>query len=182
MFTNGRASYKLELVHFEGSLRMLRKAEPTEILKQSGITELYEAWIFPGGIDPVCVFFTELPPGLTPQATPNEPINRWVSVGGYFFKLLKYESNQISKSVKGEHQYRRAPVLMARSLTIREEPISSGAAWRETFLPLVVGGVGAVAFAILALSWYFRKGDQAVQREIEKNRTQNPFANGFGNN
>jgi hypothetical protein len=179
LYTNGRASYKLDLIFVEGWLKSLRKAEPTKLLRESGVTELYEAWIFPsGGIDPVCVFVTELPPGLTPQAELKQPVDRFVSVGGYFFKLLRYESNQPSKDKLGEHTTRRAPVLMARSLTVKDEPTSAGAAWRQTFLPLVVAGVGAVACAIFGLSWYFRRGDALVRREIDNKLTENPFANG----
>ena len=109
LYTNGRASYKLELVYFEGWLRRLRRAEPTEILKASGITDVYEAWIFPdGNIDPICVFITELPPGLTPQASYRDTLNRWVSVGGYYFKTMRYESSQISREEMGKHLTRRA--------------------------------------------------------------------------
>ena len=179
LYTNGRASYKLDLIYVEGWLKSLRKADPTKLLRESGVTELYEAWIFPsGGIDPVCVFVTELPPGLSPQAEVKQPVDRFVSAGGYFFKLLRYEANQPSRDKLGEHTTRRAPVLMARSLTVRDEPASAGVAWRQTFLPLVVAGVGAVAFAIFGLSWYFRRGDARVRREIDNKLTENPFASG----
>ena len=179
LYTNGRASYKLELIYFEGWLRRLRRAEPTEILKASGVSDVYEAWIFPdGNIDPICVFITELPPGLAPQATPKDALNRWVSVGGYYFKTMRYESSQISREEMGKHLTRRAPVLMARSLTVQDEPPSGGAAWRQSFLPLVVGGVAAMAFAIIGLSWYFKRGDANLKRELDRNLTANPFENG----
>jgi hypothetical protein len=179
LYTNGRASYKLELLYFEGWLRRLRRAEPTEILKASGIADVYEAWIFPdGNIDPICVFVTELPPGLAPQARPTDTLNRWVSIGGYYFKTMRYESNQLSREAKGEHVTRRAPVLMGRSLTLQDEPAGAGAAWRESFLPLVIGGAAVLALAIIGLSWYFRRGDAAIQKELERNLTANPFANG----
>ncbi len=179
LYQNGRASYKLELIYFEGWLRRLRRAEPTEILKASGIPDVYEAWIFPdGNIDPICVFVTELPPGLAPQARPTDTMNRWVSIGGYYFKTMRYESNQISRETKGEHVTRRAPVLMGRSLTVLDDPESAGAAWRQSFLPLVIGGAAAMALAILGLSWYFRRGDAAIRKELDRNRTTNPFENG----
>lgn len=179
LYTNGRATYKLELVYFEGWLRRLRRAEPTEILKASGITDVYEAWIFPdGNIDPICVFMTELPPGLAPQATYKDTLNRWVSVGGYYFKTMRYESSQASREEMGKHVTRRAPVLMARSVTVQDEPESGGTAWRQSFLPLVVGGVATMAFAIIGLSWYFKRGDAALRRELDRNITANPFENG----
>jgi hypothetical protein len=179
LYQNGRASYKLELIYFEGWLRRLRRAEPTEILRASGIADVYEAWIFPdGNIDPICVFVTELPPGLAPHSRPTETLNRWVSVGGYYFKTMRYESNQLSRESKGEHVTRRAPVLMGRSLTLQDEPESAGAAWRQSFLPLVVGGVASMAIAIIGLTWYFRRGDAALKRELERNLTANPFEKG----
>ncbi len=179
LYQNGRLSYKLELIYFEGWLRRLRRAEPTEILKASGIADVYEAWIFPdGNIDPICVFVTELPPGLAPQERPTDTMNRWVSVGGYYFKTMRYESNQLSREVKGEHLTRRAPVLMARSLTLQDEPESAGTAWRQSFLPLVIGGAATMALAIIGLSWYFRRGDAAIKKELDRNLTTNPFENG----
>ncbi len=179
LYTNGRLSYKLDLIYFEGWLRRLRRTEPSEVLKESGITNVYEAWIFPdGNIDPVCVFVTELPPGLEASANQRDPINRWVSVAGYYFKTFRYEANQISKDELGKHTTRRAPALMGRSLTLQDEPESAGTAWRQSFLPLVVGGAATMAFAIIGLSWYFRKTDSVIKDEIERNRNGNPFANG----
>lgn len=179
LYQNGRLSYKLELIYFEGWLRRLRRAEPTEILKASGIADVYEAWIFPdGNIDPICVFVTELPPGLAPQERPTDTMNRWVSVGGYYFKTMRYESNQLSREVKGEHLTRRAPVLMARSLTLQDEPEGAGTAWRQSFLPMVIGGAATMALAIIGLSWYFRRGDAAIKKELDRNLTTNPFENG----
>lgn len=178
LYTNGRLSYKLELIYFEGWLRRLRRAEPTEILKASGVTNVYEAWIFPdGNIDPICVFVTELPPGLEPQSSVRDPMNRWVSVAGYYFKTLRYEANQVSRDELGKHTTRRAPVLMGRSITLQDEPEGTGTAWRQSFLPLVVGGVATMAVAIIGLSWYFKRGDAALKRELDRNLTTNPFEN-----
>lgn len=67
---------------------------------------------------------------------------------------------------------------MGRSLTLLEEPMSGGAAWRQSFLPLVVGGVATMALAIIGLSWYFKRGDAALKRELDRNQKVNPFQNG----
>lgn len=180
LYTNGRLTYKLELLGFEGWLRRLRKAEPTETMKASGITDLYEAWVFPDGSADaaLCVFVTELPPGLAPQTSLKDTLSQRVSVAGYFFKLLRYESGMKSREEVGKNLTRRAPVLMGRSLTVLDEPAGAGTVWRESFIPLVVGGVGLVAFALFGLSWYFRRGDAAVRREIQNKLTNNPFADG----
>lgn len=179
LYINGRLSYKLDLIRFEGRLLMLRKGFATEILKQSGITDVYEAWVFPeGSVEPICVFVTELPPGLTVPEKPQQTMNRWVAIAGYYFKTIRYEANQLSREEKGEHRIKRAPVLMGRSLTLLDEPESAGSMWRQSFLPLVVGGAAAVAFAIVGLSWYFRRGDVRVRRELERKFETNPFANG----
>ncbi len=182
LYTNGRVNYTLDLLYFEGWLRRLRKVPAPDRLKESGVTDVYEAWIFPdGGDSPLCVFITELPPGLDPQTNLKESINRYVSVAGYYFKLLRYESGEVSKDRNdlGRHITRRAPVIMARSLTLRDDStVNGGAIWRETAIPLVVGGVAFVAFTLLGLSVYFRRTDAIVRREIEKKLTNNPFANG----
>lgn len=178
LYTNGRLTYKLDLIYFEGRLLMLRKGFVSEILRQSGVTDVYEAWIFPNGsIEPICVFLTELPPGLSVPASPNQTLNRWVAIAGYYFKTMRYEANQLSREEKGEHRIKRAPILMGRSLTLLEEPESAGMSWRKSFMPLVVGGAAIMAFTIIGLSWYFRRGDNRVQQELNRKLETNPFTN-----
>jgi hypothetical protein len=66
---------------------------------------------------------------------------------------------------------------MARSFTLRPVPDADGGRrWRTGFLPgalAIAGGVTAIA---LGLTWWFRKGDRAVYREMNSRRDQNPFA------
>ncbi|QEL16881.1 hypothetical protein [Limnoglobus roseus] len=181
LYTNGRLSYKLDLIYFEGTVRRVRKVPSTELLQASGITDVYEAWMFPDRTEEaVCIFVTELPPGMTVPTDLKYSVNYRASIAGYYFKLLRYESGEIDRTAAevGQHKTRRAPVLMGRSLTLRDEGPTAGAIWRESVMPLVVGGVAMVAFTIFGLSWYFRRGDAVVRREIEKKLSDNPFSNG----
>jgi hypothetical protein len=174
----GRLAFKLDLVTFEGRLRLLRRVEPTDILKEGGIADVYEAWVFPRGeANPVCAFVTELPPGLGPQADLSAPPpDRWVSATGYYFKLLRYEARKAD--ARGRNEVRRAPVLIGRTLRVLADPPAAdgGLAWRQTFLPAAVAGFGAVAAVLVGLAWWFRRGDRAVRRRLAERAGRNPFA------
>ena len=57
---------------------------------------MYEAWIIPNGEtqgNPICFVLCDLPAGLEPRKTMDVP----VSVAGYSFKLLRYESGEADK-------------------------------------------------------------------------------------
>lgn len=178
LYTNGRLDYKLDLIYFEGVVRTIRKARVSELLEASGVTDLYEAWMFPDGSqEAMCVYVTELPPGMTVPKDARDMVYHRVSVAGYYFKLLKYKSREADRAEPGEYRSRRAPVLIGRAFTLRDGDPTAGMIWRQAFLPLIVGGVALVAFTILGLAWYFRRGDAAVRREIDKKLTDNPFAN-----
>ncbi len=175
LFNNGRLSYKLDLITFDGQLRRLTRVEPTPILKESGITDTYEAWVFPKDqIEPVCVFFSELPTGLSLPTRADEQPNRWVTVTGYYFKLMQYESRKID-AVSGKSEIRRAPVLIGRSITLGSDPNENSVGWRETFMPVVALGIAFVGVTLIALTLYFRRGDRGVRLILDEKRQQNPF-------
>lgn len=178
LFLPVRREHRLELVYFEGRLRQLRRIEPTRILKDAGVHDLYEGWLFPRDeMNPICIVITELPPGLEPQTNlATDELDRWVSFAGYSFKLLQYESRQVNPRDPSRNVFRRAPVLLGRSVTLLPEPEpppSSG--WLTTFLPAALAGIGGIALTIVILTLYFRRGDRAVHSRVAARRDENPF-------
>jgi hypothetical protein len=170
-----RTAFRFDLVYFEGRLKRLRDIGPSKELADAGVTALYEGWVFPGtGEDPLCVLTTELPPGLDPQLEYDPSRN--VAVGGYYFKVLWYNSNEKDPKKKT----RRAPLLMARSLTLLPSPATTDGDGGVSILARTLGLVGVVAAAVLGLTWYFRRGDRTHRTVMAARREQtNPFGDRF---
>lgn len=180
LFEANRLDYKLELVHFEGRLIQLRPMEKDRRLTEAGVDAWYEGWLVPKDEprgNPVCVVISELPEGLEPQpTTPGQPLmNKWVTFAGYSFKLMRYKSREADKADPSKNVWKRAPLLIGRSVTVREDP---AAGLRETvrygFVWPMVGVLAAVVAVAVGLGWWFRRGDRRVKAELEA-RTQNPF-------
>lgn len=172
-----RKDYQFKLLYFEGRLKRLRKLEPTKQLADKGVKNLYEGWMFPkNGSDPMCVLVTELPAGLEPAVEYGTP--KPVTVAGYSFKLIRYESAEPDPKHQGQGRVRRAPLLMAHTFTLLpEEPADAGKAWRNGFVPGILAVVGGISAVVLGLTWWFRRGDRTLRREIAGRRAQNPFEN-----
>lgn len=175
LFTFSRKEYRFDLIKFEGRLKRVLKLPPNGPLKNAGIQELYEAWVYPGvSADPVCILLSELPDGLQPSVE-YSPAHR-VTVAGYYFKVIKYESAQKSKKNPDRNMLRVAPFIIGHSLVLKE-PLNSSARkdWTLNFLPIFLGLIGFISLTTLGLTWWFRKGDQAAKEVIERQK-QNPFA------
>jgi hypothetical protein len=170
-----RTDYQFKLLYFEGRLKRLRRLEPTKPLKEAGITDLYEGWMFPrDGDQPMCVLTTELPPGLEPalEYKPAKP----VVVAGYSFKLIRYESAEKSANDPTQQRVRRAPLLIAHSFTLLPQPDTDGGKpWRTTFLPSMLGMMALIGAVVVGLTLWFRRGDRTVRRELDERRGRNPF-------
>lgn len=182
LFREHRLDHQLELVYVEGRLISLRRdTSPPPQLAKAGVSEWYEGWLVPkdeaASGHPVCIAITELPDGLEPQpAAKGQPLmNRWVGFAGYSFKLMRYESREPSKDKPAENVWKRAPLLIGRSVTLLEDPAAD---LRETvrygFVVPMVGLLAAVVAVALGLGWYFRRGDRRVKAEVDA-RTRNPF-------
>jgi len=176
LFGDGRAQYKLDLVHFEGRLIRLRADKPPRQLRDAGLANYYEGWIIPsnqppGQAHPVCVVLTELPEGLTPA----NRMNRQVSFSGYFFKRMHYESSE--RGPDEQMKWKGAPLLIGRSITVVPEDSGySGGTWSDFFVPAVLLGFGGLLGTAGLLSWWLRHGDSKVKQAIEERRP-NPFGN-----
>ena len=176
LFTETRSEYKLQLVTFEGRLIRLKKAESNKRLIEAGISDVYEGWLVPKAEPrghPICIILTDLPPGLEPKPL----MSKWVSFSGYSFKLLLYESGESRPDDPAKNIWKKAPLLIGRSIVLRDEEnsVDVGSRWRNEFLPAVLCGLLVIVAAGLALGWLFRKGDRRAQEEIDAFRHQNPF-------
>lgn len=174
-----RRDYQFELVYFKGRLKRLREAKPNRPLAEGGVKALYECWVFPDdAADPMCVVTTELPEGLTPakEYSPGKP----VAFAGYSFKLMQYESSQPNPKDPSQFVRRRAPLILAKTLTLLPGPEPyDDKKWRDGFIPGILALLGVVVAVILGLTWWFGRGAKNLQREInERYEKQNPFAAG----
>lgn len=173
---NGRGTFKLQLIAFEGRLKRLLRVEVPNELKLQNVEQVYEAWVFPNGqTNPLCVLVSELPPGLEPMRDlQNEEWNIPVVVAGYFFKLAIYEQQALDPMNPGQHRLSAAPVLIGRSITLLPDDSPVGA-WRTTFMPVVIAVFTLVALILVFLGWRYRRDDRQIEEQNRRMREQNPF-------
>jgi hypothetical protein len=178
LFRSVRKEFKLELVRFEGRLKRLRSIGPTRQLKEAGIETLYEGWIVPREQPKflICFLTTELPKGFeAPHDLGRDKLNLPVSIAGYFFKLMAYETPEAAKDPK-KSTIEYAPLLMGHSVIVLSETVRDPSAdWYGTFLPALIGVLAAMAAVILGLSMWYRRGDRRVQALIVARQDANPF-------
>lgn len=152
--------YRGKVVRLEGRLKRLRLYPAPLPALDEGINELCEGWVFGEtyGSHPVAVIFPAInkPEGL-PYA---EDMDRWVSFNGYFICKFKY----MAKDRPRETLLLIGPTVTLRQPPQREtaEPVSL------TFLYGIVGFVALIGFALLGLSWMFRKGDRQARARLEQ--------------
>ncbi len=117
-----RAAYRTELIRFDGKLVCVRRLMTPLQLRESGITELYEARFVPldeSPLTPVSIVFIDLPESLA--AVKNKKENEWldadgwVTASGYFFKTMNVPGEQANAVVA-------LPLLIGRGLTMRSGP------------------------------------------------------------
>ncbi len=176
LFTDGRLDYKLDLVKFKGEIRLVRETESTRRIVEAGIPKLYEAWLAPNDQpNPICVILSELPPGHDPKSLKGQ----YVSVAGYSFKRMHYESGERRKDSPDRYVWKAAPLLIGHSVVLLERhDVTAG--WSEWFFPGIAAGIVFLVGAALILTWWYRSGDRMAREEIAAVRHQNPFGNQSG--
>ncbi|MBX9622217.1 MAG: hypothetical protein K2X82_00225 [Gemmataceae bacterium] len=177
LFEPGREAYQLDLVRLEGRLIRVKAVPVGDDLKAAGVTTLYEAWLVPKDEprgNPVCLVLSELPPGVSPTPA-GELTNHWAAAAGYYFKLMWYESAEPDPKRPGRNVWKKAPLLIGRSVTVRPAEADGPSVWVTWFAPALVGGLGLVGGTGLALAWWFRKGDRAARAAVAAARPANPF-------
>jgi hypothetical protein len=170
--------HRFDLVHFEGRLKQLRRTDPTLELKEAGVSDLFEGWLFPHGeTNPVCILATELPPGLEAQTDLHSEMDRRVGFAGFFFKKFRYESRKPNPKDPNRYQDRLAPLLMGHSITPLDESavVPRDNPWVTVFLPAALAGILGLGLLMVVLRWYFRRGDRVIDEAHDARRKKNPF-------
>jgi len=145
------------------------------MLINGGIETIYEGWLFPTEVyNPVCILFTELPPGFVAD----QDIDRWVSFDGYFFKLMHYESGEkVGKVEDDKYRWRKAPLLMGKTVVPVVTPEgTSMVSFGGAFVPMVVVAIMLIVLAIIGFAVYFSRADKKFKSKmIEHQTSKNPF-------
>jgi hypothetical protein len=118
--------YRGEIVTIGGTVeRLIPQTKPLE--NRHDVEKYYEVWIRPdGGNLPMVAVCLELPPDYPASGSPA------VDISGYFYKRLGYVSeeeasgNQAQPGLK--NVYRSAPLVLAKTLTVRPAPVVAQAA------------------------------------------------------
>jgi hypothetical protein len=174
LFHEIRQDYLRELIHMEGQLALVTSMKATDELRdQSGLENLYEAWVFAKGTNKlVCVVLSELPEGITL----GENQNVRVVFDAYYFKLWHYESRKVKDPAKDpeKKEWQRAPLFLGKTFDV-----TGSADAESTYTPGMlyglVGGLAALVLAGLGIGLWFRRGDRhiraAARQKLESGAT-----------
>lgn len=160
---NEPAIHRGKVIPIEGRLVRIRKFESLWPAKRAGITHHYEGWVF-GDTKrghPYCVVFPILPEGFEVTESTNRP----VTFNGYF--LGRFTFRVPDKDID-------IPLLIGPTIYGVKE---AGPVLDATPFSLVVLiGITALLFGLVAvicgISWWFRKGDQAIQAKLTARQEQ----------
>lgn len=157
--------YRGQVVHFEGRLVRLRRFDPPAEVRGDtfGINNLYEGWIFDPeihGANPVCIVFTQLPPGVSVKEALNIP----VAFDAYFFKRYRYETQE--KDSKGKNIVRDCPLFIGHTLQMKKVKAATADHAITLFTKNLVIAVLVMFLAtvglVIVLSWWYRRGDRRL--------------------
>jgi hypothetical protein len=167
-----REDIRFELVRFDGRLKRLKKIGTYPELREAGITNLCEAWVFPdGSVNPICILLNECPEGLEPNLEYEKALP--VTVAGYFYKITQYETDRPNTKNPGKPVYQNAPLLVGQTLQMNE-PKPSASAGLPELLPVVIVSAALILVIILGLTFLLTRSDKGVRRYAEIQQT-NPF-------
>jgi len=170
--------YQYKLITLEGRMLRGRMLEPNKPLAAAGVTQLFECWVYPlNRTEPVAFVGTAWPLDLAPSLL-YEPGKR-VTVAGYYFKPLAYESGAPHPTKPNQRKIEVAPLLLGHGFTWRDEPpVDTAQPWREGFFPGLTVLVGLILLTVFGLTWFFRRGDRPIRERLAAQRDQNPFQAG----
>lgn len=151
--------YRGKVIPIHGVLKRVRKYHAPLLAQKEGIGFVYEGWIYGPTLkaNPFQVIFTSLPDGLKEA----EEMHHGVTFHGYFLKINRY------RSAKDDDRF--TPYLVGPTVVLTPAPEASPAG--ETLmsakaillvLAIVVGALGLM----VAVSLYYRRGDQRVRTKV----------------
>lgn len=130
---SARFQFRLELLRFEGKLTRARRLAPFPSLDGSGVKEVIEAWLVPDGESPgrpLALLLSQWPESLgsLPEVEagklsgPSVAIDKWVALGGYFFKVMTYPGPTADPARPLGAGWLKAPLLIGKSVMPAAEP------------------------------------------------------------
>ncbi|HEY7330021.1 MAG TPA: hypothetical protein VH592_20465 [Gemmataceae bacterium] len=161
--------YRGEVVHVSGRLIKLRRFEPPMEARAAGVSHLYEGWIMTDayGENPVCIAFTDLPPGLTVDN--DRKYNDLVRFDGYFYKRCRYKAYDSKKP----NEYRDAPMVIGHTLTGRfNNSVANDETeeWQHNLIWVFLEVVGGAVLGLIVLTLWFRYHDRRIRHRISASR------------
>jgi hypothetical protein len=165
---NEPKKHRGQVVHFEGRLHRVRRTDAPAMARARGVDHLYEGWLFDAryGLNPVCLVFTELPPGI-PVA---EKMDRTVAFDGYFFKKYRYHSSDSKPGYA-----RETPLVIGRSPVLVGAGTASGPTTPGWSAPLLIAFLVVLlvtAVVAIGLQLWFRRGDRKVSERLAQVRAR----------
>lgn len=152
-----------KVIPIEGRMVRIRKYAAPWQAKQAGVTHLYEGWVFGDTkrSHPYCVIFTVLPEGF--QVT--EDMRRRVSFNGYY--LGRFTFRVPDKDID-------IPLLIGPTIYGTKEagPVLDDTPFSLVVLIGVVALLVGLVSLIIGISWWYRKGDRAIQAQLTARQQQ----------
>ena len=171
LLSEHREEFQFQLIRFEGRLKRMKKIQATAELKDAGIEFLYEAWVFPRlGTEPICIVVSEPPAGLEPESI-YQP-SKLVTIAGYYFKALRYDSEERVDGEPGKNVVRRAPLLLGHSFEVQPEPKGVDS---SVDLKVIFAIIAGILVVVLAYIWWVKRGDREIKNELRAQLDPNPF-------
>jgi hypothetical protein len=156
--------YRGEVIHVEGRLKRVRRFDTHGFVRNTyDMPYEYEGWLFDPvlyGANPLCVVFTELPPGIAVK----EEMDVRVSFDGYFFKRYRY---------KAADAWRDAPLLIGHAPVVQDS-LAASQNTDSGFSNLLVTCLlallaGTFGFGVI-IYWWYQRGDREVRRRLAATR------------
>jgi len=156
-----------KVVPVKGRLVRIRKREAPWPAKLQGVHHYYEAWLFGETKHsfPYCLWFTTLPDGLEVA----EEMRKQASFEGYYMGRFTFRVGPAAEQKDIDVPTFVGPTLRVSPTPAR--PIDDTPFSLVVLIGIVAMLVGLVA-AVCGMSWWFRKGDRAIQAQLTARQEQ----------
>ena len=160
-----------KVIPVQGRLVRIRKYEAPWPAKREGIQHVYEGWLYGDtkNSTPYCVIFTVPPEGVQVAET----LRRQASFEGYFLGRFKFRVGAV-----GDQRDIDIPLFIGPTIHVAQElpPAIDDTPFSLIVLIGVVALLVGLVAVICAISWWFRKGDSAIQAKLAVRKEQETLA------